>query len=63
MAVRRPINPRALARLAAAHKARVRRTVKQVRRGKLTIDEVEEDIRAEVDAKVKEKAKAKGGPG
>lgn len=62
MAVRREKNQPALARLRAAHLARVRRTVQKVERGKVLIGEVEADIREEVDTKVKAKVKAKGGP-
>ena len=61
MAVRRVKNQPALARLRAAHVARVRRTVAKVERGKVVIGDVAPDIRGEVDAKVKEKAKVKGG--
>jgi len=52
MAVRRVKNQPALTRLRAAHLARVRRTVKKVERGKVAIEDVEADIRDEVDTKV-----------
>ena len=61
MAIRREKNQPPLARLRAAHVARVRRTVAKVERGKVAIGDVAPDIREEVDTKVKEKAKVKGG--
>jgi len=60
MAVRRVKNQPALARLRAAHLARVRRTVKKVELGRVLLSEVEPDIRVEVKGKVR--AKVKGGP-
>ena len=57
MAVRRVKNQPALARLRAAHVARVRRTVAKVKRGKVVIGDVEADIREEVDEKSKEVGK------
>lgn len=62
MAFRRVKNQPELARLRAAHLARLRRTVKKVELGKVAIEDVEADIREEVDTKVKAKAKVKGGP-
>ncbi len=53
MAVRRSANPKTLARKRAAFVARVRRTVKQVRRGKLTLAEVEPELRDFVDEEIK----------
>ncbi len=57
MAVRRVKNQPALARLRAAHVARVRRTVAKVKRGKVVIGDVAADIREEVDGKSKELGK------
>ncbi len=57
MAVKRSVNPKALVRLRAEHLARVRRTVEKVRRGKVAVEDVAQDIREEVDAK----ARARGG--
>lgn len=53
MAVRRVKNQPELSRLRAAHLARIRRTIKQVERGKVAIEDVEADIRVEVDTRVK----------
>lgn len=49
MAVRRVKNQPALARLRAAHEARVRRTADKVRVGRLPIEEVAPDLRTFVD--------------
>ena len=57
MAVRREKNQPPLARLRAAHVARVRRTVSKVEHGKVAIEDVEADIREEVDEKSKEVGK------
>ena len=62
MAKRRTKRPTALAVLASAHAARVRRTAEKVAEGKVLIEDVEADIKDEVDAKVKAKAKVKGPP-
>ncbi len=53
MATRRVRNPIELVRLRAAHVARVRRTVRAVRRGKVELGAVAEDIRGEVDERVR----------
>ncbi len=63
MAQRRVRNPKPLWVLRSAHLSRVRRTAEKVVEGKVDIADVEGDIREEVDAKVKTKAKVKGGPG
>lgn len=53
MAVRRTKNQPALARLRAAFVARIRRTAKKVEQGKIGIEDVAEDIRGEVDKRVR----------
>lgn len=53
MAVKRVKNQAARVRLFSAHKARVRRTAKQIRRGKLTLDQVADDLREFVDEELK----------
>lgn len=55
--MRRVKNQPALARLRAAHVARVRRTAAAVERGRVKIEEVEGDIRGEVDQRVKGREK------
>ena len=60
MAKRRVKRPTALWVLASAHASRVRRTAEKVAEGKVAIEDVEKDIRDEVDTKVK--AKVKGPP-
>ncbi len=53
MAVRRIGNPKALPRKRAAFQARVRRTAKQVERGKLALAEVVPELRDFVDEEIK----------
>ncbi len=53
MAVKRSVNPKALPRKRAAFVARVQRTAKQVRRGKLTLVEVVPELRDFVDEELR----------
>ncbi len=59
MARRRVKRPTALWVLASAYKSRVRRTAEKVREGKVALADVEADIREDVDAKVKERARGR----
>ncbi len=62
MARRRVKRPTALRVLASAYASRVRRTAAKVVEGKVAIEDVEKDLRADVEAKVKEKGKGRGQP-
>ena len=57
MAVRRAKRSEATSRLRAQFVARIWRTAKKVEQGKVAIEDVEADIRAEVDARVKAKGR------
>ncbi len=60
MAKRRVRRPTALWVLASAYKSRVRRTAEKVREGKVAIEDVEADIRGDVDARVRTGVRGRG---
>ncbi len=60
MAKRRAKRPTALWVLASAYASRVRRTAEKVREGKVALEDVERDIREDVDARVRTGTRGRG---